>query len=104
MTAAALIARYFELAPSDDLEAYVSLFAADAVVEDDGRTHIGVDAVRAWHADVPSVTYSVVDVTHVGHPVATAEIAGDFPGSPVTLRFAFVEVQDGLIRRLTIAP
>jgi hypothetical protein len=36
--------------------------------------------------------------------VATAEIAGDFPGSPIALRFHFVDVVDRRIKHPTIAP
>lgn len=100
-----LINRYFELAPSADREAYFALFADDAVAEDDGQTHVGVESIRAWRSEVPAVTYTLTDVSEVdGYPVATADIAGDFPGSPVALRFSFIEIRDGLIRHLAIAP
>ncbi|WP_332642287.1 nuclear transport factor 2 family protein [Aeromicrobium sp.] len=100
-----LISRYFELATSPDRERWFALFADDVVVEDDGRTHRGIDEVRAWRTEVPSVTYDVTDVsTQNGYHVATADIAGDFPGSPIPLRFHFIAVEDGLIRHLAIRP
>ena len=37
-----------------------------------------------------------------GEHIARAEIAGDFPGSPVTLAFHFTFGDDGLIHRLAI--
>lgn len=96
---------YFEAAKADDLEQYYALFADDAVVEDEGRTHHGIAEIRAWRTAVPDVTYTVTDArpTAAG-VVAEAEIAGDFPGSPVDLVFEFTEIQDGLIRRLPIHP
>jgi hypothetical protein len=50
------------------------------------------------------VTYRVlrIEPDNDGHR-ALAEIAGDFPGSPVTLAFGFVLAEDR-IRRLTIRP
>ena len=102
------ITRYFDLAvPTTPaaLDAYVALFAPDAVVHDDGRTHRGLDEIRAWRSDVPDVTYALQDVETTGAGrLATAEIAGDFPGSPVTLGFAFEYDAAGRIAVLTIAP
>ncbi|KAA1395342.1 nuclear transport factor 2 family protein [Aeromicrobium ginsengisoli] len=99
-----LIQRYFDLAVSD-LEAWFELFADDVVVEDDGRTHRGIAEVRAWRSDVPSVSYTVIDVsTDDGYPIATADIAGDFPGSPIALRYHFIDIDDDQIRHLAIRP
>lgn len=73
-----------------DLEAYFALFRADATVEDEGREHHGIAEIRRWRTEVPPVTYNVrsVDPSGSGYTV-DAEIAGDFPGSPVTLNFYF---------------
>jgi ketosteroid isomerase-like protein len=101
-----IIRRYFALASQSDTEAYLALFADDAVVEDEGRTHVGLDAIRAWRAEVPLVTYDITDVeqTSAG-TVATATISGDSPGSPFAgLRFRFEDYDDRHIRRLCIAP
>ncbi|MFI5429130.1 nuclear transport factor 2 family protein [Aeromicrobium sp. UC242_57] len=99
-----LVDRYFALAPSHDREAYFALFADDAIALDDGHTYVGIEAIRSWRAEVPPVTYTRTDVSEVdGRLVATADIAGDFPGSPVALRFAF-EFDDGVITRLVISP
>ncbi|TCK21771.1 nuclear transport factor 2 family protein [Pseudonocardia endophytica] len=99
-----LVDRYFALAADPDLEAYHAQFSRDAVVEDDGQRHVGIDAVRAWRTAVPSVTYSVrrVGPTPDGQE-AIADIAGDFPGSPVRLEFTF-RFDGDAIRHLTIRP
>jgi hypothetical protein len=104
-TADAVIARYFVLAADPDLERYFAQFADDAVVEDEGHRHEGIDAVRAWRTSVPPVTYDVrvVEPTDDGHR-AVADIAGDFPGSPVALAFRFTLDGGGRIRALTIRP
>lgn len=96
--------RYFALAAAPDLEAYYAQFSRDAVVSDDGHTYDGIDAIRAWRTSVPDVTYTVrsVEPTATGHEAVT-DIAGDFPGSPVRLAFAFGFADDG-IRHLSIRP
>jgi len=104
MTTRDLIERYFALATDADLDAYFAQFADDAVVEDEGRLHHGIDAIRGWRTSVPDVTYRLVTIEPDGDGhQALAEIAGDFPGSPVTLAFGFV-LDGDRIQRLTIRP
>lgn len=105
-TPTARIEHYFVLATQSDMEPYFAQFAPDVVVEDDGRTHVGIDAVRAWRRSVPGVSYDVRDVVDApdGSHLATAEISGDFPGSPVLLGFGFAFDDEGRISRLAIAP
>jgi ketosteroid isomerase-like protein len=100
-----LIDRYFDLAPRPDTDAYFAQFADDAVVEDEGQAHRGIAAIRAWRAKVPRVAYTVLDVkaSGTGHDAAV-DIAGDFPGSPVTLTFHFQFAASGRITTLTIRP
>ncbi|MDH6463611.1 ketosteroid isomerase-like protein [Micromonospora sp. A200] len=101
-----IIRRYFALAGQPDRDAYFALFADDAVIEDEGREHRGIEAIRAWRRATPLVSYEITDVedTSAG-TVVTATISGDFPGSPVAgLRFRFAEYDDRQIRRLRIAP
>ncbi|MHC1559730.1 nuclear transport factor 2 family protein [Actinomycetospora sp. C-140] len=92
-----IIERYFTLAATDDVDAFVAQFAPGAVVVDDGHP---VPDLRAWRRDVPDVTYTVTDVDGTS---ADVTVAGDFPGSPVDLRFAFGADGDR-ITRLDIAP
>jgi hypothetical protein len=99
----ALIDRYFELAPRPDLGAYFAQFSDDALVEDEGHEYRGIEAVRAWRTEVPPVSYAVNDVeaTDSGH-TAKVDVAGDFPGSPARLTFAFEFAADGRIGALAI--
>ena len=95
--------QYFALAARADEEAYLAQFTPDAVVEDEGRLHRGLDAVRAWRAGVPLVRYRVVTGDRDGEAErALVEVAGDFPGSPVELVFRFERAADGRIRDLRI--
>ncbi|WP_262286424.1 nuclear transport factor 2 family protein [Micromonospora sp. MA102] len=105
-TAPDIIRRYFALAGQPDRDAYFALFADDAVVEDEGRTHRGIAAIREWRRGTPLVSYEITGVedTPAG-TVVTATITGDFPGSPFAgLRFRFEDYDDTRIRRLRIAP
>ncbi|GAA4733941.1 hypothetical protein GCM10023216_28110 [Isoptericola chiayiensis] len=98
------VRRYFELAPTDDHAAFLALFADSAVVEDESRTHTGIDAVRAWRTGSVPVRYEITDVARDdGSLVVTATITGDFPGSPFAgLRYEFDDLTDDRIHRLRI--
>jgi hypothetical protein len=102
-TASELIDHYFELAPGADTAPYFAQFADHATVEDEGQTHRGLEAITVWRAAVPRVTYTVLDVRSTGDEhVARAEIAGEFPGSPVVLTFHFTFTGEGKIETLAI--
>lgn len=60
---------------------------------------------RRWREETPNVDYDLLEVA--GTPTAcraVAQVSGDFPGSPVTLRFAFERDVRGKITVLTITP
>ncbi|MFY1637824.1 nuclear transport factor 2 family protein [Solwaraspora sp. WMMB335] len=101
-----IIRRYFQLAALPDRDAYFGLFAVDAVVEDEGREHRGIAAIRAWRAGTPLVSYEITEVRDTPDGmVVTATISGDFPGSPFAgLRFRFIDYDERQIRRLRIGP
>ena len=84
-----------------------ALFAPDAVVVDDGRTHTGIDAVADWI--VESATAVEHTTTLLDHTVddqtvdLRVRVDGDFAGGTVTVRQHFT-LDYGVIRRLTIEP
>ena len=100
------IAAYFA-ADRRDSEAVARCFTNEAVVTDEGRTHTGLAAIKAWRA-AASAQYS-----YVAEPLAlektdrryvvTSRVTGDFPGSPVDLRFIFA-LERGRIASLEITP
>jgi ketosteroid isomerase-like protein len=96
---------YFDAKNRQDIDGMLAPFAADATVRDERRTHIGHAAIRAWMEETTRKyrdTAAVSDVTAEGDGICVAAIvSGDFPGSPVTLRFVFT-LEDGRIRRLEI--
>ncbi|MGW8955239.1 nuclear transport factor 2 family protein [Streptomyces sp. NPDC055709] len=105
-TAPRIVRRYFELAPTPDSERYFALFADDAVVEDEGKEYVGIDAIRAWRTEVPLVQYTITGLEPVGEGlVVTCTVAGDFPGSPVAgLKFHFEAFDEDHVKILRIRP
>ncbi|WP_433505072.1 nuclear transport factor 2 family protein [Pseudonocardia halophobica] len=106
VTVPRIVREYFELASSQDHEAYLALFAEDALVEDEGGEHSGTAAVRAWRSGAPLVTHTITEVEQSADgPIVTCTISGDFPGSPFAgLRFHFEEFDDEQVKVLRIRP
>ena len=88
------IVGYFEADKGLSSEAIAACFTPAAIVKDEGHTYTGRDAIRRWK-DESSVKYtytaepfSIADED--GRIVVTSHLVGDFPGSPVDLRYFFV--------------
>lgn len=88
------IADYFSAERSRSAEEVSRCFTETAVVRDEGSTYKGRDAIRGWKADASKkYNYTVEPFaveTEVGQTLVTSHIVGDFPGSPVDLRYTFV--------------
>ena len=94
--------------PKDQLGSILEqLFTDDAVVHDDGRTYVGLEAISAWTegtAAAFSFTRTIIDVTRrADAAIVRARLEGTFPGSPVDLHHHF-SLADGRITALTICP
>jgi hypothetical protein len=80
-------------ADKGDGEAAAECFTEHAVVQDEGHTHRGRAAIRKWRADVAAkyqyTTEPLACEQKDGKCVVTSKITGNFPGSPVVLRFFF---------------
>jgi len=100
------VAAYF-IADEVDGEAVSQCFTANAVVKDEGHTHKGRVAIREWKADVSTkYKYTCEPLAceeKDGKTVVTSHLVGDFPGSPVDLRF-FFELEGDKIASLEITP
>lgn len=86
------IAAYFS-AVSIDGDAVARCFTSDAIVTDEGQTHRGTLAIKGWK-DKASLKFSYTtepfaSKVESGLTVITTHVAGNFPGSPVDLRYAF---------------
>lgn len=88
------IEAYFEADRSGVPDAIAATFSENATVKDKGQTHRGRDAIRAWMAaEAQQYSYTVepfLVTAENGKTLVTAHAVGDFPGSPIDLRFFFV--------------
>src|SRR2546425_7762821 len=86
------IAAYFT-ADKGDGEAVSRCFTEDAVVKDEGHTHKGRAAIKAWKTDASSkyeyTSEPFASEEKDGKTIVTSHLVGNFPGSPVDLRFFF---------------
>ena len=100
------VAAYF-IADEVDGEAVSQCFTENAVVKDEGHTHEGRAAIKAWKTDASAkYKYTCEPLAceeKDGKTVVTSHLVGDFPGSPVDLRFCF-EIEGDKIASLEITP
>lgn len=101
------IEAYFAADKRGDAKAICECFTNDAVVVDEGNTYAGRDAIRQWMANASTqCTYTVQPFSLAeenGRMVVTSHLVGDFPGSPVDLRYLFV-LEGNMIAELDIVP
>ncbi|KQS69429.1 polyketide cyclase [Rhizobium sp. Leaf371] len=92
------IEAYFEADRTGRPDAIAATFTENGIVKDKGHTHQGRDAIRAWMAnEAQQYSYTVEPFligTANGKTQVTAHAVGDFPGSPIDLRFFFVLAGD----------
>src|ERR1700687_5563074 len=100
------IAAYFS-ADKGDSEAVSLCFTENAVVQDERETYSGRAAIKQWKAN-SSTKYQyksepfACELTD-GKFVVTSRLTGNFPGSPVDLRF-FFGLEGDKIASLEIVP
>lgn len=101
------IARYFAADKGSDPASLAACFTFDGTVVDEGNTYAGRDAIRQWLANASiQYTYTVEPFALAhddGRIVVTSRLAGNFPGSPVDLRYRFA-LEGDLIAALEIVP
>ena len=100
------VAAYFS-AEKAGAESVCQCFTENAVVTDEGHTHNGQAAIKRWR-DEAAAKYEFTSVPFAceekeGKIVVTSKLTGNFPGSPIDLRF-FFEVQGDKIASLVIIP
>src|ERR1041385_6527904 len=100
------VAAYFTADKSDG-EAVSQCFAENAVVKDEGHTHKGRAAIKAWKTDASAKYESTWEPIACEEKerktVVTCHLVGNFPGSPVDLRF-FFKLEGDKIASLEIIP
>jgi hypothetical protein len=95
------IALYVEVENSGDVEALSECFAPNATVRDERHTYKGLAAIKEWKAETKRKYNHSVAPLEIAGTVLKAKLSGNFPGSPVTLEFAFV-LEGGKIVSLEI--
>lgn len=107
LTSEPAIIAFFALPPTNAGAAIEQIFAPDAHVNDENHDHHGISAIIDWwHATNRKTPFesSLLSVEPDGDTrVAAAEVRGNFPGSPVVLRYRF-RLQRGMIADLQIVP
>jgi hypothetical protein len=100
------IATYF-IADKGDSEAVSQCFTENAVVKDEGHTYHGRAAIKQWKADVSAKYEYTSELLACEQKddriVVTCRLTGNFPGSPVNLRF-FFELEGDKVASLEIIP
>ena len=100
------IAAYFT-ADKAGGEAVSQCFTENAVVKDEGHTHKGRAAIKEWKTDASAkYKYTCEPLAceeKDGKTVVTCHLVGDFPGSPVDLRF-FFKLEGDKIAWLEVIP
>lgn len=88
-----------------DSTAFVGCFTEDATVQDEGREICGKTAIKTW-IEVSMTKYRVTVAAKRlieldNETILTAQVSGNFEGSPVLLDYHFV-ISDNKISRLCI--
>jgi hypothetical protein len=88
-----VLADYFAATNAHDVGAMIASFTEDATVHDEGRDHVGVSAIRAWMKEtIEKYDYKVEPIEssrNGSSAVVLVSLRGKFPGSPITLQYAF---------------
>ena len=96
---------YFAATNGHDVDGMIAAFAGDAVVKDEGHEHRGVSAIRGWmNETIRKYNFRAepTSAVHANNETAvTVTVAGNFPGSPITLTYSFTLAGEK-IARLTI--
>ena len=105
MTLPDAVQKYLRAANAHDAEAVAACFSARGEVRDEGLVHQGRAAIHAWNRK-SSAKYAVTATAvawapHAHGGVVTAQVAGNFPGSPLALSFDFT-LGAGAIDKLAI--
>ena len=100
-----MIAGYFAADRDRDAAAIPQRFTEDAVVKDEGELHTGREAIQSWmsHAwkKYSARTEPFAIAKQGDETIVTCHVEGNFPGSPVDLRYHFV-LEDELIAKLEV--
>lgn len=99
------IAAFFQAHNTGQTEDFQELFTDDALVSDEAHEYRGA-AIKEWIEGAIAKYKPIADVTDITEvdtqTIATAQVSGNFPGSPTQLRYNFT-LKNGRIAALVIA-
>ena len=91
------IAAFFHATNTREFTDFLSLFTSDAHVNDEANDHYGA-AIATWIDQATAEAKPFTEVKEVtgdgGQFAIPAEVSGNFPGSPVQLRYSFTLRED----------
>ena len=100
------LSTYFDASNAHDADSLVAAFSDQASVHDEGRTMVGSAAIRGWAEETFSKYRTILTPRTANRQgdaiVVGVDVAGSFPGSPITLDFRF-HVEGARIGALEIA-
>jgi hypothetical protein len=92
------IEAYFDADRDGSPDPIAATFTENGTVKDKGKTYRGRDAIRKWMVEASQeYSYTVEPffiATENGKTQVTGDVVGNFPGSPIDLRFFFVLADD----------
>ncbi len=101
------ISKYFAADRDLNPDAVAQCFSDGATVRDEGHVYSGPGEIRRWKDDSSKkYTYTATPLAMAherGRIVVTSHVEGDFPGSPVDLRY-FFRLEADKIAELEIVP
>lgn len=99
------IAIYIAAENRGDTEALGQCFAEQAVVRDEGQTIEGLAAIKQWKTETKRKYQHTVEPLALAQQddksIVTSRLTGNFPGSPIELRFIF-KLEGGMVASLEI--
>ena len=100
-----LIENYVQASNSRNLKSFLQCFTEDATVLDEGKTLQGKKAIENWfHQTREKYKFTTEPISvedQKNAMILTAKVTGDFPGSPVTLKYR-LEINNDRIQDLRI--
>ena len=98
------IAAFFQAHNTGKTENFNDLFTPDALVSDEAHEYRGI-AIKGWIDEAIAKYKPTAEATAVAQAgektIVTAQVSGNFPGSPVQLRYNFT-LKNGKIAALSI--
>ena len=94
------VQRYVVAENGHDADALADCFSADATVTDEARTYRGRAAIKAWKQETTRKYQHRIEPLaseQKGNGITvTSRLSGNFPGSPISVKFTFTLVGDDI--------